>query len=134
MSKYAHPQAEGFTNLEAEVLKPRGFAMKQSTLNVMTIGYEGAVLDDFLRTLKHAQVTLLLDVREIALSRRKGFSKTALSEALAAAGIDYRHERMLGSPKEVRHQLREDGDYQRYFRDFREYLATQRKLLDSLAK
>lgn len=107
--------------------------MKRSTLNVMTIGYEGAALADFLLTLKRARVTLLLDVREIALSRRKGFSKTALSEALAAAGIRYRHERSLGSPKEVRHQLRADGDYKRYFRDFREYLTTQRALLDTLA-
>lgn len=108
--------------------------MKRSALNVMTIGYEGAALEDFLLTLKRAQVTLLLDVREIALSRRKGFSKTALSEALAATGIRYRHERTLGSPKEVRNQLRADGNYQRYFRDFREYLATQRTLLDSLAE
>jgi len=108
--------------------------MKRSSLKVLTIGYEGAVLEDFLRTLKRSQVTLLLDVREIALSRRKGFSKTALGEALAASGIGYRHERSLGSPKEVRHQLRVDGDYRRYFRDFREYLATQRTLLNSLAK
>jgi uncharacterized protein (DUF488 family) len=108
--------------------------MKRSALNVMTIGYEGAALEDFLSTLKRAHVGLLLDVREIALSRRKGFSKTALSEALAAAGIDYRHERALGSPKEIRHQLRADGNYSRYFRDFREYLASQRKLLESLAE
>jgi uncharacterized protein (DUF488 family) len=86
-----------------------------------------------LGVLKRARVALLLDVREIALSRRKGFSKSALSQALATAGIDYRHERTLGSPKEIRHQLRADGDYSRYFRDFREYLASQRKLLDHLA-
>jgi uncharacterized protein (DUF488 family) len=107
--------------------------MKHSALNVLTIGYEGATLEDFLSTLKRAHVTLLLDVREIALSRRKGFSKTALSAALTHSGIDYRHERTLGSPKEIRHQLRADGNYQRYFRDFREYLATQRKLLEVLA-
>lgn len=107
--------------------------MKRS-LQIFTIGYEGSSLEDFLRTLKRSQVTLLLDVREIALSRRKGFSKTALSLALTGAGIDYRHERTLGSPKDIRHQLRADGDYSRYFRDFREYLATQRKLLDALAQ
>jgi uncharacterized protein (DUF488 family) len=107
--------------------------MKQRTLSVMTIGYEGAAVDDFLRTLKRAHVTLLLDVRELPLSRRKGYSKTALTSALARAGIGYRHERALGSPKAVRHQLRADGDYKRYFRDFREYLSSQRKLLDTLA-
>jgi uncharacterized protein (DUF488 family) len=103
------------------------------TLNVLTIGYEGACLGDFLSTLKHAKVTLLLDVREIALSRRKGFSKSALSAALSSSGIDYRHERALGSPKAIRHQLRADGNLQCFFRDFRQYLASQRTLLDALA-
>jgi uncharacterized protein (DUF488 family) len=104
-----------------------------NALNVLTIGYEGAALEDFLSTLKRAHVGLLLDVREIALSRRKGSSKTALSAALSASGIHYRHERTLGSPKAIRHQLRADGDYRRYFRDFGKYLASQRSLLDALA-
>jgi uncharacterized protein (DUF488 family) len=33
---------------------------------------------------------------------RRGFSKTALAEALEAAGIAYRHERALGNPKPAR--------------------------------
>jgi uncharacterized protein (DUF488 family) len=99
-----------------------------------TIGYEGASLPAFLATLKAAGVTLLLDVRELPISRRKGFSKTPLSHALKAAGIDYRHERALGAPRNVRHRLREDGDFKRYFADFREYLATQDALLDQLAR
>jgi uncharacterized protein (DUF488 family) len=99
-----------------------------------TIGYEGATLTAFIATLKAAGVTLLLDVRELPISRRKGFSKTPLSQALAEAGIRYQHERALGAPKHVRHRLREDGDLKRYFTDFREYLATQAPLLDQLAK
>lgn len=98
-----------------------------------TIGYEGVNLDAFIATLKAAKVTLLLDVRELPISRRRGFSKTALSEALSRAGIAYQHERALGAPREVRHRLREDGDLDRYFVDFREYLASQRPLLDELA-
>lgn len=99
-----------------------------------TIGYEGASLQAFLATLKAAGVTLLLDVRELPISRRKGFSKTPLSQALARIGIDYQHERALGAPRPVRHRLREDGDFKRYFADFREYLATQEPLLDQLAR
>ena len=98
-----------------------------------TIGYEGISLDAFIATLKAAKVTLLLDVRELPISRRRGFSKTALSAALSSAGIAYQHERALGAPREVRHRLREDGDLARYFVDFREYLASQRQLLDELA-
>jgi uncharacterized protein (DUF488 family) len=103
-------------------------------LQILTIGYEGTSLGDFLSTLKAAGVQLLLDIRELPISRRKGFSKSALSAALAEAGIAYSHERALGSPREIRYRLREDGDLARFFSDFREYLATQRTLLDTLAQ
>jgi uncharacterized protein (DUF488 family) len=99
-----------------------------------TIGYEGASLPAFLATLKAARITLLLDIRELPISRRKGFSKTPLSQALSAAGIRYQHERALGAPRQLRHRLREDRDLTRYFIDFREYLTTQRALLDELAR
>jgi uncharacterized protein (DUF488 family) len=102
-------------------------------LIVLTIGYEGVVLSEFVETLIAAQVTRVLDVRELPISRRKGFSKTALAAALARAGIVYQHERALGSPRHIRHRLRDDGNFTRYFADFREYLATQRPLLDTLA-
>jgi hypothetical protein len=73
-------------------------------------------------------------VRELPISRRKGFSKPPSSQALSKAGIDYQHERALGAPRQIRHRLGEDGDLKRYFADFREYLATQRTLLDELAR
>ena len=107
---------------------------RQRALQILTIGYEGVSLADFLATLKAAGVRQLLDIRELPISRRKGFSKSALSTALAEAGIGYAHERALGSPRELRYRLREDGDLPRFFSDFREYLATQRTLLDTLAR
>src|SRR5579871_190134 len=106
----------------------------RTTLRLTTIGYEGVGLEAFLATLKSAGVTHLLDVRELPISRRKGFSKTALSQALASFGISYQHERALGAPKQVRHRLRADGDLKRYFADFREYLATQDSVLEQLSK
>jgi uncharacterized protein (DUF488 family) len=107
---------------------------KRRALRILTIGYEGASVEDFLATLKAAGVQRLLDIRELPISRRKGFSKNALSAAVREAGIEYSHERSLGSPRHIRHRLREDGDLARFFRDFREYLATQRTLLDTLAR
>ena len=99
-----------------------------------TIGYEGADPGDFLAALKQARIDILVDVRELPMSRRKGFSKTALKAALEAVQIDYRHEKQLGSPKALRHRLREDWDYQRFFRDFGEHLSQQDELLERLAK
>lgn len=100
---------------------------------LLTIGYEDASIDDFIATLKAAGVTTLLDVREIPISRKRGFSKKVLSEAVTAAGIAYRHERDLGSPKPMRTQLHVDGDYQQFFASFAQYLKSQQPLLKKIA-
>ena len=101
---------------------------------ILTIGYEGVSIDRFVQTLKAGGVTQLLDVRELPLSRRKGFSKRALAASLTRAGIDYRHERALGAPRHIRHRLRVDGNLEGYFIDFREYLATQHRVLNTMAR
>jgi uncharacterized protein (DUF488 family) len=71
-----------------------------------TIGYEGANLEGFLAALRRSRVSLLIDVRAVAVSRRRGFSKTALAAALAEAGIGYLHLRDLGDPKPGREAAR----------------------------
>jgi len=81
---------------------------------VFTIGYEGADVDRFLATLKDAGVATLADVRAVALSRKRGFSKSALRDVLEGRGIGYRHFRELGTPKEGRQAARVgDGDLMR---------------------
>jgi uncharacterized protein (DUF488 family) len=99
-----------------------------------TIGYEGTKLADFVDTLRAAKVDVLLDVREIPISRRRGFSKSALGQAVEAIGIAYRHEKQLGSPKAIRHRLREDGDYKKFFREFGRHLDKQGDLLEALVQ
>ncbi len=71
-------------------------------LRLFTIGYEGATMDEFLTALRDAGVERVIDVRALPLSRRPGFSKTPLRNALAEAGIDYVHLRALGTPAEGR--------------------------------
>ena len=46
-----------------------------SQVELLTIGYEGVKIEEFLDTLLEAEVTVLLDIRELPLSRKKGFSK-----------------------------------------------------------
>jgi uncharacterized protein (DUF488 family) len=67
-------------------------------LRIFTIGYEGATVGELLAALEQADVERVIDVRALPLSRRPGFSKTPLSEALAEAGIDYVHLKALGTP------------------------------------
>ncbi|MBL6078183.1 DUF488 domain-containing protein [Belnapia sp. T18] len=94
-----------------------------------TIGYEGVVLDEFIAALKEEGIKRLLDVRELPLSRRRGFSKTALSAALADAGIDYVHLRGLGDPKPGRDAAR-SGDMALFRKIFRRHMRSERALAD----
>lgn len=68
-----------------------------------SIGYERyREVDDFVRQLANAGVERLIDVRELPISRRRGYAKTALREALEGVGIEYVHMRELGNPKPYR--------------------------------
>lgn len=76
---------------------------------IWTIGYEKVGAPDFIAALKATKIKTLIDVREVANSRRAGFSKKALAASLDAAGIAYIHMKALGTPKAGREAARK-GD------------------------
>jgi uncharacterized protein (DUF488 family) len=65
-------------------------------------GYEGRDIDSFVASLLDSRIDVVADVRLTPISRKKGFSKTRLGQALAEAGIEYTHLRGLGNPKDNR--------------------------------
>jgi len=75
-------------------------------MRIFTIGYEGATMGEFLAALQSAGVERVIDVRAVPNSRRPGFSKTPLCNALAEVGIDYVHLRALGTPAAGREAAR----------------------------
>lgn len=90
----------------------------------MTIGYEGATIEDFIRTLEVAGVQVLVDVRAVTVSRKKGFSKNGLAARLQQHGIRYVHAKDLGDPKPGREAARA-GDFSTFRKVFGEHLATE---------
>ena len=101
---------------------------------VLTIGYEGATIEDFIATLKAAIVDVLIDIRDVPISRKRGFSKRSLADALRAADIDYVHLRDLGDPKPGREAARR-GDTDEFERIFRTHLsrdASQEALINAV--
>jgi uncharacterized protein (DUF488 family) len=80
------------------------------TQTIWTIGYEKARVDDVTGSLTAAGVQVLADIRYLPLSRRPGFSKSALAAAAGEAGIAYRHMKHLGTPAEGRAAARR-GDH-----------------------
>lgn len=98
---------------------------------LFTIGYEGIDIDNFITHLKDNAIDCLLDIREIPLSRKCGFSKTALSERLSQENIYYVHFGELGSPKPIREKLKANRDYSAFFKKMDKYLASKIETIEN---
>lgn len=99
-------------------------------MSLYTAGYEGVDIETFVQQLLDAEVDQIIDVRQYPISRKSGFSKTALSETLAEVDIAYCHVRELGCPKPIRERYKQDRDWVTYEEDFRRYIETQNEALD----
>lgn len=100
--------------------------------NLFTFGYEGLDIISFVARAQAAGVQTIVDVRELPLSRKKGFSKSSFREALASAGIAYIHVPALGCPKQIRDRYKVDADWRVYTQGFLAYLETQEAALQDL--
>jgi uncharacterized protein (DUF488 family) len=107
--------------------------MAKTTL-LYTFGYEGITIEAFIARLKETGVRTIIDVRELPLSRKRGFSKRAFAEALHRAGIAYAHMPALGCPKPIRDAYRADGNWSGYTRKFIAYLDQQSAAVAEVAK
>lgn len=103
-----------------------------SKRTVFTSGYEGKNIDEFLSNLMDNNIQTLVDVREIPLSRKKGFSKYALQKRLGEQNIKYVHIRALGSPSSLRKKLYGDKDYEYFFDKYEKHLKECKKELKEL--
>jgi uncharacterized protein (DUF488 family) len=103
------------------------------SLELHTIGYEGLDTQEFLSLLSEHDIETLVDIRELPLSRKSGFSKKALAASVKRRGVGYIHLPLLGCPKAIRNRYRDDLHWVRYQRDFLKYLVTQDEALADLA-
>jgi uncharacterized protein (DUF488 family) len=90
---------------------------------LFTIGYEKATPFAVLDELKKARVSLLVDTRAVAASRKPGFSKRQLAASLDDIGIGYLHLQKLGTPAEGREAARK-GDLKTLWRIYNKHLKT----------
>ncbi len=101
---------------------------------VTTIGYEGRSLEGYLNLLIHSGTTILCDVRRNPLSRKYGFSKSALKNGCEGVDIRYEHLPELGIASEERRSLDSQADYDALFARYRkDYLPSQLSALSRLA-
>lgn len=81
---------------------PRGTMAAMAKPRIYSVGYEGLEVQELVERLAQSRVRTLVDVRLNAVSRRRGFSKSALAAALEEADIRYVHDPRLGNPAENR--------------------------------
>lgn len=119
---------EVFARVQAVEL-PACPAAQESTspLWVGSVGYERHKDHNaFARHLRAAGVERLVDVRELPISRRRGYAKTALAQAMSDVGVEYVHIKALGNPKPYR-DLYKSGHVEEGRRSYEQFLLTERQ-------
>lgn len=101
----------------------RDFSETAVQTRILTVGYEKSELASYIDRLVEAKVEVLVDVRERPISRKRGFSKRALSEAVTSAGIRYLHVQELGDPKPGRDAARA-GQHAEFMAIFTAHMKT----------
>jgi AbrB family looped-hinge helix DNA binding protein len=92
------------------------------TFAVSTIGYEGRTPAQFIEELRSHRIRQLIDVRELPLSRKNGFSKNLLAESLQKYSILYRHIPELGSPRALRYAYKNGGSPEEFMEGYTAHL------------
>ncbi len=101
-------------------------------MEIFTIGYEGFDQRQFLAWLNSYSIDIVADVRDLPLSRKKGFSKTALSDFLKKNAIEYINYRRLGAPKELRAFLLKTKDYPTFFKKYKMTISDKMNDIDEI--
>jgi uncharacterized protein (DUF488 family) len=92
---------------------------------IFTAGHSNKPVADLIRMLESAGVQFLVDVRMYPMSRRwPQFNRDALTQALAEAGIDYRHAPELGGRRKPNQDSINLGLRDAGFRGFADYMWT----------
>lgn len=91
---------------KVDSFRPALELLKKGRNKAYTIGYEGKTIDEFIEELINNKIERVIDVREYPLSRKNGFSKKSLQKELNRVGIEYKSLTALGSPRELRQDLR----------------------------
>jgi len=100
---------------------------------LFTLGYEDTTAERFIQVLRSRKVDVLVDVRDMPISRKPGFSKSGLAASCELAGIAYEHWHLLGCPRAIRQDYKEDGNWARYTRRYLKHLEDLGQTLEELS-
>jgi uncharacterized protein (DUF488 family) len=96
-----------------------------SSIQVWTAGHSTRSIDDFIKAIASQRIKTLGDVRSFPSSKRfPHFNQSALSESLAASGIEYLHLPELGGRRRARKDSRNTAWQNAGFRGYADYMET----------
>ena len=98
---------------------------------LFTVGYEGRDIKTFLYDLRSNAIDCVLDIRQLPLSRKPGFSKRQLAQRLNRAKIQYVHLPDLGTPKPLREHLKSTGNYSTFFKKMDNHLTNKKDSINA---
>jgi len=82
--------------------------------------------------LKRYNISVVADVRQTPISRKKGFSKNKLQGLLPEKQIEYINFKELGTSRKMRDSLKATGDYRVLFRQYGVLLSEKKEQLDKI--
>jgi len=96
-----------------------------SSIQVWTVGHSTRSIDDLIKALASQRIKTLVDVRSFPTSKKfPHFNQSALSESLAASGIEYLHLPELGGRRRARKDSHNTAWQNAGFRGYADYMET----------
>ncbi|MBA3045493.1 MAG: DUF488 domain-containing protein [Euryarchaeota archaeon] len=107
-------------------------AYSRDEIGIITIGYEGLSIDEFMMKLIDEKIQVLVDVRNNPWSMKYGFTGKSLNILCGKMGVEYIGLPEVGIPSELRKTLETKEDYDALFRHYRKFISKKEKELDML--
>ena len=99
---------------------------------IFSLGYERKTKESMLQLLKSYKVTELVDIRNNPFSYNKNFSEKLLKETLEIENIRYINLPKLGAPRNIRVEIKEKGNREKFFLEYSRWLDSNKSYLDIL--
>ena len=107
---------------------------KHGKSRFFTIGYQSHSIESLVQSLNANGVQVLMDVRQNPCSRKAGFSKRRLQDAMTQAGITYLHNPDLGTPPRIRDMYRSSRGVSEALAEYERHISSNLEVIESLAR
>jgi uncharacterized protein (DUF488 family) len=115
------------------VQEPTATKARRKKSAFFTIGYQQHSVESLVRSLSENGIQVLMDVRQNPCSRKPGFSKIPLGDAIREAGITYLHRPDLGTPPSIRTIYKRSGSISEALAEYERHISANISAIQALA-